>query len=230
MSRRGEGNGGVYFSTKGPANYEIGTPEYEFNIIKDLFGKLYLKKDFLGKQKVDVCLVFGVNPLLLEKATFGGDNSVVVSKELFDAIAPADSVGDYFLRSDFLLGAFWVDSSGTSFLNNVDDEINDDDVAGSGNSLTSQNRLDRAAKLSSVLLSQDDGLFREKLELEKVRNVKNHYSLECCAKASVLLFWQLLFNFFLFCIFVVVSNDYIYYFTPINSIFVLCCILLLLTI
>jgi hypothetical protein len=88
------------------------------------------------------------------------------------------------LRSDFLLGAFWIDSLGTSFLKNVDDEI-DDDVAGSGGGLTSQNRLDRAAKLSSVLLSQDNGLYREKLELEKVRNVKNHYSLECCAKASV---------------------------------------------
>eukprot|EP00615_Pteridomonas_danica_P015489 CAMPEP_0114392792 /NCGR_PEP_ID=MMETSP0102-20121206/11051_1 /TAXON_ID=38822 ORGANISM="Pteridomonas danica, Strain PT" /NCGR_SAMPLE_ID=MMETSP0102 /ASSEMBLY_ACC=CAM_ASM_000212 /LENGTH=89 /DNA_ID=CAMNT_0001552123 /DNA_START=380 /DNA_END=646 /DNA_ORIENTATION=- len=40
MSTQGQGDGGVYFSTKGPASYGLGNKKenYEKNIIKDCFG------------------------------------------------------------------------------------------------------------------------------------------------------------------------------------------------
>jgi hypothetical protein len=70
MSTQGQGDGGVYVSTQGPASYGIGTTKYEVNIIKDCFG-VERVSEYLGKGKLDVILVYGccghfldqVNPL-----------------------------------------------------------------------------------------------------------------------------------------------------------------------
>jgi hypothetical protein len=40
MSTQGQGDGGVYFSTLGPASYELGTEDYEANIIVDCEWRL----------------------------------------------------------------------------------------------------------------------------------------------------------------------------------------------
>ena len=53
MSTQGQGDGGVYFSTLGPASYDLGSPEYEENIIIDCFGAERLE-EYHGKHKLDV--------------------------------------------------------------------------------------------------------------------------------------------------------------------------------
>ena len=58
MSTQGQGDGGVYFSTLGPSCYELGSPQYEDNIIVDCFGVSRLE-EFRDKQKLDLCIVYG---------------------------------------------------------------------------------------------------------------------------------------------------------------------------
>ena len=53
MTTKGQGDGGVYFSTLGPASYDLGSPEYEENIIIDCFGAERLE-EYRGKHKLDV--------------------------------------------------------------------------------------------------------------------------------------------------------------------------------
>ena len=53
MSTQGQGDGGVYFSTLGPASYDLGTSKYEENIIVDCFGRERLE-EYRGKHKLDV--------------------------------------------------------------------------------------------------------------------------------------------------------------------------------
>ena len=43
----------VYFSTLGPASYDLGTSKYEENIIVDCFGRERLE-EYRGKHKLDV--------------------------------------------------------------------------------------------------------------------------------------------------------------------------------
>jgi hypothetical protein len=66
MSTQGQGDGGVYVSTQGPASYGIGTPNYETNIIKDCFGMERLH-EYLGKGYLDVIIVYGCDPDMLEQ-------------------------------------------------------------------------------------------------------------------------------------------------------------------
>ena len=44
MSTQGQGDGGVYFSTRGPASYGLGSHLYEDNIIVDCYGTVVEKK------------------------------------------------------------------------------------------------------------------------------------------------------------------------------------------
>jgi hypothetical protein len=64
---KGHGDGGVYFSTLGPAAYALGTSLYEENIIVDCFGVKKLKK-YKGKGMLDLCLVYGADPKVLSQA------------------------------------------------------------------------------------------------------------------------------------------------------------------
>jgi hypothetical protein len=66
MSTQGQGDGGVYVSTQGPASYGLGTDEYEVNIIKDCFGVERLK-EYEGKGKLDVVLIYGCEGAVLQQ-------------------------------------------------------------------------------------------------------------------------------------------------------------------
>jgi hypothetical protein len=58
MSTQGQGDGGVYVSTQGPASYGIGSQDYETNIIRDCFGVERLH-EYLGKGYLDVIIIYG---------------------------------------------------------------------------------------------------------------------------------------------------------------------------
>jgi len=68
MSSQGQGDGGVYFSTLGPASYGLGTPLYEENIIKDCFGVERIE-EYIGKGKLDVVIVYGCLASLLHQVS-----------------------------------------------------------------------------------------------------------------------------------------------------------------
>jgi hypothetical protein len=61
-----KGEGGVYFSTQGPASYGIGSDRYELNIIKDCFGvdRVY---EFENQGKLDVVIVYGCDSTLIDE-------------------------------------------------------------------------------------------------------------------------------------------------------------------
>jgi hypothetical protein len=61
MSTQGQGDGGVYVSTLGPASYGLGTDDYEVNIIKDCFGVERID-EYKGKGKLDVIIIYGCSP------------------------------------------------------------------------------------------------------------------------------------------------------------------------
>mmetsp|Transcript_69014 Transcript_69014/g.138791 ORF Transcript_69014/g.138791 Transcript_69014/m.138791 type:complete len:817 (+) Transcript_69014:1754-4204(+) len=105
MSTQGQGDGGVYFSTVGPAGYGLGTKDYERNIIIDCFGKERVD-EYLGKGNLDVCLVYGCHPRVLIQAPGGRDNAKMVPKITFSDFAKPNRNGDYFLRPDKIFGAF----------------------------------------------------------------------------------------------------------------------------
>ena len=67
MSTQGQGDGGVYFSTLGPAAYALGTDLYEENIIVNCFGPERLD-EYKGKGMLDLCLVYGADPRVLRQA------------------------------------------------------------------------------------------------------------------------------------------------------------------
>jgi len=110
MSTQGQGDGGVYFSTLGPVTYDLGSPMYEDNIIIDCFGKERLE-EYRGKHKLDVCLVYGVEPLIIDQAPGGRDNAKVVSKPTFESYCLSEADGSFFLRPDRIMGAFLLDPS-----------------------------------------------------------------------------------------------------------------------
>ena len=114
MSTQGQGDGGVYFSTLGPASYDLGTSKYEENIIVDCFGKERLE-EYRGQHKLDVLLVYSVNPKIAEQAPGGRDNAKMVSKNMFETFAvSAAEDGQYYLRPDRIRAAILLD--GTSGL------------------------------------------------------------------------------------------------------------------
>jgi hypothetical protein len=67
MSTQGQGDGGVYFSTLGPAAYHLGSDSYEENIIVDCFGAERLE-EYKGKGMLDMCLVYGAEAAVLTQA------------------------------------------------------------------------------------------------------------------------------------------------------------------
>jgi hypothetical protein len=108
MSTQGLGDGGVTFANLGPASYDLGSPEYEDNIISDCFGKERLE-EYRGQHKLDVCLVYGMEPSVLQQAPGGRDNAKMVSKATFADLALSQADGSYYLRPDRILAAFLLD-------------------------------------------------------------------------------------------------------------------------
>jgi hypothetical protein len=113
MSTQGQGDGGVYFSTKSPASYGLGTEDYEKNIIVDCFGESRLD-EYRGKHKLDLCIVYGVRPHVLSPAPGGRDNAVMIRKSDFEAMTYPHRDGNYFLRPDRILGIFQLDALDTT--------------------------------------------------------------------------------------------------------------------
>eukprot|EP00613_Pedinella_sp_CCMP2098_P082229 CAMPEP_0171992938 /NCGR_PEP_ID=MMETSP0993-20121228/278194_1 /TAXON_ID=483369 /ORGANISM="non described non described, Strain CCMP2098" /LENGTH=708 /DNA_ID=CAMNT_0012645989 /DNA_START=729 /DNA_END=2856 /DNA_ORIENTATION=+ len=141
MSTQGQGDGGVYFSTLGPATYGMGTDMYEDNIIVDCFGPERLEEykgkgmldlclvygadaevlsqapgperleEYKGKGMLDLCLVYGADAEVLSQAPGGRDNAMMVSKAMFQAFSLSDKDGNFFLRPDRILGAFLLPAS-----------------------------------------------------------------------------------------------------------------------
>jgi hypothetical protein len=64
MSTQGQGDGGVYFSTLGPASFEFGTPDYEENIIRTCFG-VHRMNEYRGLSKLDAVVIYACSPLAL---------------------------------------------------------------------------------------------------------------------------------------------------------------------
>eukprot|EP00615_Pteridomonas_danica_P012449 CAMPEP_0114356108 /NCGR_PEP_ID=MMETSP0101-20121206/20726_1 /TAXON_ID=38822 ORGANISM="Pteridomonas danica, Strain PT" /NCGR_SAMPLE_ID=MMETSP0101 /ASSEMBLY_ACC=CAM_ASM_000211 /LENGTH=591 /DNA_ID=CAMNT_0001498399 /DNA_START=36 /DNA_END=1812 /DNA_ORIENTATION=+ len=155
ISRRGfkvshQGNGGgLYFSTKSPTTYHLDdTNTFEDQIIIDFFGEGVLD-NYRGQQKVDVCIVYGMDSLLVELTTRkkyggsdgsgggGGGRYIDDEKETHLRLLPRDRFKDfslphqdshYYLRSDRVMGAFLltkrnaVPKVSTSYeMNNVND-------------------------------------------------------------------------------------------------------------
>ena len=104
MSTQGQGDGGVYLSTLGPASYGVGTAAYEEAVIVDCFGKERLE-EYRGKHKLDCVVMVGVNPALLLSAPGGRHNAKVVPKAAFHALGSPDADGHYFLPPSAILVA-----------------------------------------------------------------------------------------------------------------------------
>lgn len=99
------GDGGVYFSTFGPATYQVGSDHYEKNIIVDCFGEARVD-EYLNQGKLDMVLVYALEAGAASPAPGGRSNAVMVSKTAFNALALPYSDGNYFLRPDRILAAF----------------------------------------------------------------------------------------------------------------------------
>jgi hypothetical protein len=63
----GSGGGGVYFTTRGPACYDIGSDGYEKNIIRDFYGVGQLKALVTKSNIFEVVIVYGCCGRVLEK-------------------------------------------------------------------------------------------------------------------------------------------------------------------
>jgi len=110
MSNTQQGDGGVFFSSLGPASYGLGTIYYESNIIIDCYGKEFIE-EYENKHKFDVVIVYEINPKLIEPVPGGKRNSFMISKQLFHTFSKMTATGQYYLRPDFILGAFLLDKS-----------------------------------------------------------------------------------------------------------------------
>jgi len=123
-SSGGSGSGGVYFSTLGPASYDLGSPEYEENIIIDCFGIEKLE-EMRGKHQVDVCMVYGIDPLILDQFHYQtssqpsddpniplsstiNNHTFFISQEIFQDFSLSHADGSFFLRNDRLLTCFHI--------------------------------------------------------------------------------------------------------------------------
>jgi len=110
MSTQGQGDGGLYFSTRGPSSYDIGSPTYEENIIIDCFGKERLE-EYRGKHKLDVVFVYGINPKCVEQAPGGRENAKMVSKVLFEGFSDIKPDGHFYLRPDYIKAVMLIDGT-----------------------------------------------------------------------------------------------------------------------
>lgn len=86
MSTQGQGDGGVYFSTKSPVSYGLGKSTYEEAIIRDCFGVERLN-EYRGQGKLDAVLVYCCEPSILQPAPGGRDNAKMVPRQTFQVQA-----------------------------------------------------------------------------------------------------------------------------------------------
>jgi len=108
MSRSGQGDGGVYFSTLSPSSYGLGSLEYEENLISDCFGPERLE-EYLGSRKLALLLVCVLDARLLRQAPGGRDNAFMVPKSLFEkfSLARYEDSG-FYLPSSVIQAAIYM--------------------------------------------------------------------------------------------------------------------------
>ena len=87
MSESGPGDGGVYFSSRGPASYDYGGDDYETNLLTDVFGEDKVR-DFRGKHKADLVVVYGAEPRCLRQVPGYGESSKMLTKVRFFFVNP----------------------------------------------------------------------------------------------------------------------------------------------
>ena len=100
----------MYFSTLGPASYDLGSEQYEDNIITDCFGKERLE-EYRGKRKLDVCLVYAAEPRVLQQAPGGREHAVMIGKRTFEDLSLRHGDGAFYLREDRIVGAVLLDTT-----------------------------------------------------------------------------------------------------------------------
>jgi len=102
-------DGGINFTTLSPASYDVGTFEYEANLIIDMLGPDDLE-DIRGTHKLDVCFVYAVEPRILRQAPGGRDSAKMVPKIFLENfVEPEPGTGDYLLRPDRIVTSFMLD-------------------------------------------------------------------------------------------------------------------------
>lgn len=187
MSTQGQGDGGVYFSVKGPFSYGMGSNEYEENIIADCFGASRLD-EYRGMHKLDVVFAYGMEVSALTQAPGGRDNAFMVSKTTFDHLALPDTNGDFFLRADRILGIFMVnpeqppsglnEAQGACESEQLNDQATKDLIVGAlrARDLSDAATIRLLAKIQSTELLHDDvefaDTFRDQsIPLDKVASV-----------------------------------------------------------
>jgi hypothetical protein len=109
MSTQGQGDGGVYFSTQGPASYNIGSSKYEENIIKDCFG-VFRMAEYRGQGKLNALIVYGISPLILQHAPGGRDHAKFVPRLFLESISLPGYDGNFFLRPDNILSVMIINA------------------------------------------------------------------------------------------------------------------------
>eukprot|EP00615_Pteridomonas_danica_P014873 CAMPEP_0114398952 /NCGR_PEP_ID=MMETSP0102-20121206/15255_1 /TAXON_ID=38822 ORGANISM="Pteridomonas danica, Strain PT" /NCGR_SAMPLE_ID=MMETSP0102 /ASSEMBLY_ACC=CAM_ASM_000212 /LENGTH=477 /DNA_ID=CAMNT_0001560531 /DNA_START=460 /DNA_END=1893 /DNA_ORIENTATION=+ len=103
------GEGGVFLTTQSPASYGLGTKNYEVNLIKDFLG-IDKIKEFEHQANFDAFIVYGCSPNTLEQnpKAKGKKHSKMFSRKSFVRFSLPDANGNYFLRTDRILGCFLV--------------------------------------------------------------------------------------------------------------------------
>jgi hypothetical protein len=173
MSTQGQGDGGVYFSTLGPASYHLGEEDYEKNIIIDCFGESRFE-EYKGQGKLDLVLVYGAEPTMLTQAPGGRLNALMTSKSLFEAFSLPHADKNFFLRRDRILGAFLFNAA-------VPPRGFDDDCADVLRSERLKDaRVKDVAAESMKTIAQREEELREKVRLawSTPPEHKNHNSIE----------------------------------------------------
>jgi hypothetical protein len=120
MSTSGQGDGGVFFSTRSPLSYGAGAADpsaYERNVITDCFGEERLG-EYLGQGRLGACIVYAAEPRSLAPAPGGRANARMVHRSYFDTLArPVRTVHGgsvaYFLRPDAIKVALLLNPSVT---------------------------------------------------------------------------------------------------------------------
>ena len=105
----GGDDGGVYFSSRGPASCKLGTPAYEEEAITDVFGADKIA-EMTGKKKMNVMFVYGAEPRCLKAVPGGSANAHMFARDLFESLGePLQGGDEYFLRPDRIFAAFVLD-------------------------------------------------------------------------------------------------------------------------
>jgi len=97
---------GIHFTALSPASYDVGSYEYEDNLILDMLGHDGLVES-QGAHKFDVCIVYAAEPRVLRQAP-GRLNAVKMVPKLFleHFSEPESRSGDYLLRPDRIVACF----------------------------------------------------------------------------------------------------------------------------